>query len=90
MARFFNSKAKKPFFFKGIIVGRMKTTFGLILLIIGLIGSVTTSISAIQESETISIFGEEVLVSSGNYIPVFFSIIILFVGILSLTIARGK
>jgi hypothetical protein len=68
----------------------MKTTFGAILLIVGLIGTVITGISAMEKSQAIILPGFDILANSGKYLPPLLSIIILTVGILSLTLARGK
>jgi hypothetical protein len=68
----------------------MKTTFGAILLILGLIATVITGISVIEKTQANILPGLDILATSGKYLPPLLSIIILSVGILSLTLARGK
>lgn len=56
-------------------------TIGIILLIIGAIGTIVFGIQAMQESESFSILGMDVAVSSANWTPVIISVIVLIVGI---------
>jgi hypothetical protein len=68
----------------------MKTVFGAILLIVGLIGSIITGANALQQTETFSFFGMDIVVSQGNFSPVIISVIILIMGVVLLASARGK
>lgn len=46
----------------------MQRTIGIILVIIGAIGTLITGMQAMQDSETFSIFGLDIGVSSANWI----------------------
>lgn len=63
-------------------------TIGIILLILGLIGTVVFGIQAAQDSETFSFLGLDIGVSSANWTPVIVSAVVLIIGVV-LT-ARGK
>ncbi|MEQ8903699.1 hypothetical protein [Ekhidna sp.] len=56
-------------------------TIGLILTIIGLIGTVYYGMQAIQDSESFSFLGMDVAVSSADWTPVIISVIALLVGL---------
>ena len=63
---------------------------GLILLIIGIIGLAYFGYEATQQSESFSLFGADVTVTTANWTPVIISGVVLVIG-LFLTIAnRGK
>ncbi len=55
---------------------------GLVLIIIGLIGTVYFGIQAIDQSETVSAFGVDVAVTTANWTPVIISGVILVIGII--------
>jgi hypothetical protein len=59
----------------------MQRTVGIILVVIGLIGTIITGIQAMQDSETFSIFGLDVGVSSANWTPLIISVVVLIIGI---------
>lgn len=63
-------------------------TLGIILLILGAVGTIVFGIQAIQESESFSILGMDIAVSTANWTPVIISAVILIIGLV-LT-ARGK
>ncbi len=63
-------------------------TIGIILTIIGLIAFVLFGYHALQESESINVFGATIAVSSANWTPVILSGLILVVGIIMITSAR--
>ncbi len=66
-------------------------TVGIILTIIGLIAFVLFGYHALQESESISLFGAEIAVSTANWTPVIISGLVLLVGIIITASARkGK
>ncbi|GAA5031177.1 hypothetical protein GCM10011506_21290 [Marivirga lumbricoides] len=65
----------------------MKTA-GIVLLILGLIGTVIFGIQAIQDSESFSFLGMDIAVSSANWTPLIISGIILVIGIVMTS--RGK
>ena len=56
-------------------------TAGIILVIIGAIGTLITGIQAIQDSETFSLFGLDIGVSSANWTPLIISVAILIIGV---------
>lgn len=56
-------------------------TIGIILLIIGAIGTIIFGIQAMQDSESFSFLGMDVAVSSANWTPVIISVILLIVGV---------
>lgn len=63
-------------------------TIGIILLILGLIGTVVFGIQAANKSESFSLLGLDIGVSSANWTPVIVSAVVLIIGVV-LT-ARGK
>ena len=65
----------------------MKTA-GIVLLILGLVGTVIFGIQAIQDSESFSFLGMDIAVSSANWTPLIISGIILVIGIVMTS--RGK
>lgn len=62
----------------------MRRAIGIILLILGLVGSVVFGIQAAQNSETFSIFGIDFGVSSANWTPLIVSGAVLIIGIIVL------
>jgi hypothetical protein len=65
----------------------MKTA-GIILLILGAVGTVVFGIQAMQDSESFSLLGMDIAVSTANWTPVIISVILLVIGLV-LT-SRGK
>ena len=65
----------------------MKTA-GIILLVLGLIGTVYFGLQAINNSEAFNFLGIEVAVSSANWTPVIISAAVLVIGII--LASRGK
>ncbi|MEQ9441082.1 MAG: hypothetical protein RIG62_18710 [Cyclobacteriaceae bacterium] len=59
----------------------MQRTIGIILLVIGLIATLLTGIQAMQDSETFSLFGLDIGVSSANWTPLIISVAVLIIGI---------
>lgn len=57
----------------------MKTS-GIILIVLGIIGTVIFGIDAIGDSESFSFLGIEVGVSSANWTPLIISVIVLIAG----------
>ena len=62
---------------------------GIILLLIGLIGTVVFGIQALNNSESFSFLGIDVAVSSANWTPVIISGVVALIGIIVLAV-RGK
>ena len=56
-------------------------TLGIILTVIGVIGTLITGIQALQDSESFSLFGMDIAVSSANWTPLIISVIVLIIGI---------
>lgn len=56
-------------------------TLGIILTVVGAIGTLITGIQAAQDSESFSLFGMDVAVSSANWTPLIISVIVLIIGI---------
>lgn len=65
----------------------MKTA-GLILLILGGIGTVVFGIQAMQDSDSFSFLGMDIAVSSANWTPVIISVVLLVIGLVMTS--RGK
>lgn len=65
----------------------MKQIIGGILSIGGLIGVIFFGYQYIQDSESFSVLGADVAVSSGDWVPILISLIVLIVGVL---ISRSK
>lgn len=65
----------------------MKQTLGGILSIGGLIGVIFFGYQYLQDSESFSVLGADVAVSSGDWVPILISLIVLIVGVL---ISRSK
>lgn len=54
---------------------------GLILLVLGTVGTLVFGIKALQDSERFSIMGMEVAVSTADWTPVYISVILLISGL---------
>jgi len=59
----------------------MKQTLGSILSIAGLIGVVFFGYKYLDDSESFSLFGADIAVSTGDYIPIIISLIVLIAGV---------
>lgn len=59
----------------------MKQTLGSILSIGGLIGVLFFGYQYLADSESFQFFGADVVVSTGDYVPILISLIILIVGV---------
>lgn len=53
---------------------------GTIILIIGIIGTVLFGFQAMQDSESFSILGMDIAVSSADWTPLIISVVVLIVG----------
>lgn len=62
-------------------------TFGIILIVAGLIGVVVFGVQALNDSESFSLFGVDIAVSSANWTPLIASAVVAFIGTI-LTIAK--
>jgi hypothetical protein len=63
-------------------------TIGIILLVLGIIGTLVFGIQAIEDSETFSILGMDIAVSTANWTPVIISLIVLITGIIVMRLKR--
>lgn len=63
-------------------------TIGIILLIVGAIGTIVFGIQAMQDSESFSFMGVDVAVSAADWTPVIISVVVLIVGVV--LASRGK
>jgi hypothetical protein len=54
---------------------------GIVILILGIMGTLVFGIQALEESESFSILGLDIGVSSANWTPVIISVILLIVGL---------
>lgn len=63
-------------------------TIGIILLILGAVGTIVFGIQAMQESESFSLLGMEIAVSTANWTPVIISAIVLIIGIVMTTVGK--
>ena len=64
--------------------------FGILLTLVGIIGAIFFGIQAANDSESFSMLGIDVAVSSANWTPVIVSGIITVIGIIILVIQKGK
>ncbi|MGW8316622.1 MAG: hypothetical protein ACWGNV_13550 [Bacteroidales bacterium] len=65
-------------------------TAGIVLLVIGLIGTVVFGIQALQDSKSFEVLGADVAVSSANWTPVIISVAVLVVGVIIALVARKR
>lgn len=63
-------------------------TIGIVLLILGIVGTVVFGIQAINDSESFSFLGMDIAVSSANWTPVIISVILLIVGLFMMMRSR--
>jgi hypothetical protein len=68
----------------------MKAVFGAILSIIGTVTLIITGVNAVQQTDSFSFLGREIVVSQGNFAPVIISFFILFMGVLLLVSSKGR
>ena len=65
-------------------------TLGIIIVILGIIGTFVFGIQAMNRSQSLNIFGNEIVISSISWLPITVSIILLIVGILLLAFAQKR
>lgn len=66
----------------------MQRTVGIILLIIGVIATLITGIQAVQDSDSFSLFGMDIAVSSANWTPLIISVAVLIIGLVMMRSAK--
>jgi hypothetical protein len=54
---------------------------GIILLVIGIIGTVVFGIQALQDSESFNFLGMDIAVSSADWTPLIISVFVLIIGV---------
>lgn len=59
----------------------MKQTLGGILSVTGLIGVIYFGYQYMEDSESFEVLGADVAVSTGDYVPILISLIVLIVGV---------
>lgn len=60
----------------------MKKIIGGIMAVVGLVGTVYYTIQYMDDSESFSVLGADVAVSTGDYVPIIISVAVMVVGIL--------
>jgi hypothetical protein len=65
-------------------------TLGIIIVILGIIGTFVFGIQAMNRSQSLNIFGNEIVISSISWLPITVSIILLIGGILLLAFAQKR
>ncbi len=60
-------------------------TLGIILLLLGAVGTIVFGLQAMQDSESFSFLGMDIAVSTANWTPVIISAVILLVGVVLTT-----
>lgn len=60
----------------------MQKVIGQILAVGGLIGTIYFTYEYFQESESFSVLGADVAVSTGDWVPILLSVVVMLVGIL--------
>ena len=63
---------------------------GIVLLVLGLIGIIAFGIQAIQESESVSFLGIDIVASSANWTPVIISGVVLIIGLVMMSFANKQ
>ena len=63
---------------------------GIVLLIIGIVGTIVFGIRALNQSESFEVLGADVAVSTGNWAPVITSAIVLIIGIILMSFGKKK
>jgi hypothetical protein len=63
---------------------------GIVLLVIGIVGTIMFGIQAIQESDSVSFLGIDIVASTANWTPVIISVAVLIIGIVMMSSARQR
>lgn len=63
---------------------------GIILLVLGIIGTAVFGFQAMSNSESASFLGIDIAVSSANWTPVIISVVVLIAGIILMASGRKK
>ena len=65
-------------------------TLGIIIVLLGIVGTIVFGIQAMNRSQSLNIFGNEIVISSISWLPITVSIILLIGGILLLAFAQKR
>ncbi len=60
----------------------MKRITGIILTVSGLAGVIYYGIEYLEDSDSFSVLGTDVAVSTGNYTPILISLVVMLIGLL--------
>lgn len=60
----------------------MKKGLGIVLTLIGIAATAITGMQVVDDSDSFSIFGADVVVSQANYVPLIISVVVLVIGII--------
>lgn len=63
---------------------------GIVLLVLGIVGTITFGIQAIQQSEAVSFLGIEIVASQANWTPVIISVAVLVIGLVMMNSAKRQ
>lgn len=59
----------------------MKKGIGIFLTLAGLVATIITGMNALDQSESFSVFGADVVISQADYTPVIISAVVLIIGV---------
>ena len=59
----------------------MKKTIGIVLTLVGLVSTTITGMQAVEDSDSFSVLGMDVVVSKADYTPLIISVAVLIIGI---------
>lgn len=68
----------------------MSKVAGIVLTLVGLVGTVITGMQALEDSDSFSFFGLDVVVSKANYTPLIISVMVLVIGVILWANSRRK
>jgi hypothetical protein len=63
---------------------------GIILLVLGAVGTLIFGIQAIQDSESFTFLGMDIAVSTANWTPVIVSAVLLIIGLIMMSSGRSE
>ncbi|NCA84819.1 MAG: hypothetical protein EOM83_04505 [Clostridia bacterium] len=65
-------------------------TLGIVVVILGIIGTLVFGIQAMNKSQSLNIFGNEIVISTISWLPITVSIVLLIGGILLLAFTQKR
>lgn len=60
----------------------MRKGIGILLTLVGLVATVITGMNALDQSDSFSVLGVDVVVSQADYLPVIISAVVLIIGVI--------